>query len=61
VIPFVRIECDLEGTPRWSFHAETAEDEEALRVWLTGPPLVELAAFVHALLDWLEGWVEEAP
>jgi hypothetical protein len=58
VIPFVRFELDLEGTPRCRIVAQCEADERALLAWLAGSPLtsplVELAWAVDLLRDALE-------
>jgi hypothetical protein len=60
VIPRVKFELELEGTPRYRILADTKEAEQALIAWLSGPvPLVELAMAVHGLLDRLEDGLEE--
>ena len=57
--PELLIAVPLEGWPRVSWHTESVEDEQRLRLWLQrSPGLTELHHYLAGLIDFLD---DEAP
>lgn len=53
--PSLLLEFPFEATPRWQVVADTFEDKERLRIWLTRSEVVELGRFyLSALRDRLD-------